>query len=63
MTMLEYFKMILQKVSFDLTLFAKEFLKAAGKLPEEEMSELRIWCLQVFGLHYCREAVPEFDRG
>ncbi|HPE97323.1 MAG: hypothetical protein R2767_04515 [Chitinophagales bacterium] len=55
--------MILQKVSFDLTLFAKEFLKAAGKLPEEEMSELRIWCLQVFGLHYCREAVPEFDRG
>ena len=43
--MLEYTKTILQKVSFDAKLFAKEVKKAASRLLPSEIEELRIWLI------------------
>ena len=51
--MLEYFKVILQKVSFDHYLFEKELKKAIGRLISEELRELRDWCFRQFS--------PQFD--
>jgi len=45
--MLEYYKTVLQKVSFDVKLFSKELKKAITKLLPEEIEELKAW-LQVF---------------
>ena len=42
-TMLEYSKIILQKVSFDLQLFHKELGKAVSRLCEKEVRELEHW--------------------
>ncbi len=44
--MLEYTKTVLQKVSFDAKLFAKEVKKAVSRLLPEEIEELRIWLKQ-----------------
>lgn len=43
MTMLEYTKLILSKVSFDVKLFKKEFEKAIHKLLPTEIQELVEW--------------------
>ncbi len=59
MTMLEYCKMILEKVSFDMDLFRTELLKALKELVEPEVGELKKWCIVRFGLNYCRTAAPE----
>lgn len=61
MTMLEYFKMILVKVSFDQVLFGKELKKALSKLVNEEVDQLKNWCIETFGLQYCQTAVPEIS--
>ena len=45
--MLEYYKTVLQKESFDVKLFSKELKKAITKLLPEEIEELKAW-LQVF---------------
>ncbi len=45
--MLEYYKTVLQKVSFDVKLFSKELKKAISKLLPEEIEELKTW-LQLF---------------
>lgn len=45
--MLDYTKTILQKVSFDVKLFARELKKAISRLLPSEVNELRIW-LQFF---------------
>jgi len=50
--MLEYFKTILSKVSFDKRLFEKELRKAIKSLVEQEISLLREWCYQKFGHQY-----------
>ena len=42
-TFLDYYKMILNKVSFDQDLFDKEYRKAARHLHEQEISELNKW--------------------
>jgi hypothetical protein len=47
--MLEYCKIILQKVSFDTRLFEKELRKALAALVAEEVEYLRVWCYQTFG--------------
>lgn len=60
MTMLEYCKLILEKVSFDPSLFRNELHKAASQLIGEELHELKQWCLEKFGQSYCRTAVPDF---
>jgi len=43
--MFEYTKTVLQKVSFDTTLFCRELEKAVNRLLPYEIEELRIWLL------------------
>lgn len=47
--MLEYFKVILSKVSFSKSLFEKELRKAISSVLMEELVELRDWCYSKFG--------------
>ena len=42
--MLNYFKTILTKVSFDKGLFEKELTKAAERLTSSDLVELKNWC-------------------
>lgn len=51
-TMLEYIKTILQKVSFDKSLFEKELKKAIAMLVPEEIRQLKSWCYEQFGRMY-----------
>ena len=48
-SMLEYYKQILEKVSFDPQLFEKELKKAISHLWEDEARELILWCKAHFG--------------
>lgn len=48
MSMLEYFKTILRKVSFDKFLFEKELKKAIKALVPEELVDFRNWCYEQF---------------
>ncbi len=50
--MLEYFKTILSKVSFDKKLFEKELKKAIKSLIPEELNDLKKWCYARFGHIY-----------
>ena len=50
--MLEYFKTILQKVSFDPYLFERELKKAIRTLIPQELIELKKWCYARFGNIY-----------
>jgi hypothetical protein len=52
LSMLEYTKTILEKVSFDKKLFEKELYKAIKYLMPPELKELEQWCLERFGLSY-----------
>lgn len=45
--MLEYTKTVLQKVSFDATLFCKEVQKAVERLLPYEIEELKIYILSL----------------
>ena len=47
--MLEYFKIILSKVSFSKYLFEKELRKTIKILIEAELEELQRWCYRKFG--------------
>lgn len=47
-SMLEYIKIILQKVSFDRRLFEKELRKAIRMLMPEEVKRLKMWCYERF---------------
>ena len=46
--MLNYFKSILTRVSFDALLFEKELRKAIKTLIVEEVHELKAWCYTTF---------------
>lgn len=50
--MLNYFKSILTRVSFDAKLFEKELLKAIRTLIADEVQELKAWCYTNFGGQY-----------
>ena len=50
--MLEYFKTILSKVSFDRILFEKELRKAIRALIPDEVEKLRHWCYEKFSHLY-----------
>ncbi|MCK8491573.1 MULTISPECIES: hypothetical protein [Spirosoma] len=52
LSMLEYIKTILQKVSFDRGLFEKELAKAIKMLIPKEVKQLRRWCYAQFGKMY-----------
>lgn len=56
--MLEYFKTILVKVSFDARLFEKELRKALRDLVDEEIEELRAWCYA----HFSSRHQPVLER-
>lgn len=47
-SMLEYIKIILQKVSFDRRLFEKELRKAIRMLMPNEVKRLKMWCYERF---------------
>jgi hypothetical protein len=47
--MLEYSKLILEKVSFDRRLFEKEFRKALRQLVGTDRAELQKWAASKFG--------------
>jgi len=50
--MLEYQKIVLQKVSFSRELFAQELCKAFRWLQKEELVLLQAWCLVTFSDQY-----------
>ncbi len=50
--MLDYFKTILSKVSFDKWLFEKELRKAIKALVKAELVALRKWCYAEYGQIY-----------
>jgi len=50
--MLEYVKLILEKVSFDQYLFEKELRKSLRELIKEEIAELKKWCYERFSTRY-----------
>ncbi len=50
--MLEYVKLILQKVSFSRILFEKELRKAIRTLVPTELLQLRNWCYEQFAVRY-----------
>lgn len=52
LSMLEYIKTILQKVSFDKNLFEKELMKAIKLLIPKELKQLRRWCYAQYGKVY-----------
>ncbi len=52
MNMLEYVKIILEKVSFDKNLFEKELKKGIMQLIPTEVRELKNWCYARFGKIY-----------
>lgn len=58
MSMLEMSKMILQRVSFDKSLFRKELSKAYKWLKPDEKLLLKVWCLSTFG-HMYRDVIME----
>ena len=47
-SLLDYAKLILQKVSFDKNLFEKELRKAIARLMPAELEDLREWCYDQF---------------
>lgn len=51
-SMLEYIKIILQKVSFDHRLFEKELRKAIRMLMPEEIKRLKLWCYERFSSNH-----------
>ena len=68
MKMLEYVKMILNKVSFDPYLFERELQKAATRLYPTELPELKTWCFSEFSdrfsaiLTACFRDFPEKEK-
>jgi hypothetical protein len=48
MVMLDYVKLILQKVSFDESLFEKELKKNLKELLRDDILELKKWCYEQF---------------
>ncbi len=60
--MFELSKSILQKVSFDKTLFRKELYKSLRWLKPDEKMLLMLWCLSTFGSQY-KEIIVEVYNG
>lgn len=52
MKMLNYFKNILSRVSFDARLFEKELRKAIKSLIADELEDLKRWCYANYSLQY-----------
>jgi hypothetical protein len=50
--MLDYCKIILEKMSFDRALFTKELKKALSYLSEKERIDFKNWCYKKFSHQY-----------
>ena len=48
MNQLEFYKTVLQKVSFDKALFCKEYIKALSDLSASDKLKLMLWCNKKF---------------
>ena len=59
--MLELSKTILNKISFDKTLFRKELVKAQKWVKPNEALVLKVWCLAQFGHLYKDVILDVFD--
>jgi hypothetical protein len=59
--MLDLSKTVLEKVSFDKTLFRKELTKAIERIQPNEKTQLRVWCLDAFGEEYQPEIAEAFN--
>ena len=59
--MLEFTKKILNKVSFDKSLFKKELAKSAKWLSKKEIITLKIWALTTF-TEYKNTILEVFDQ-
>lgn len=59
--MLDLSKKILEKVSFDKTLFRKELIKAIKWVQPNEKIVLKFWCLATFGNEYQKEILEVFS--
>jgi len=59
--MYELSKRILEKVSFDKTLFRKELIKAIKWVKPNEKTLLKVWCLATFGHQYQEEIMEVFN--
>lgn len=59
--MYEFSKQVLQKVSFDRSLFSKELRKAIKWIKKEEAILLKAWCLATFGHVYRDDIIDAFD--
>lgn len=60
--MLEYVKMVLQKVSFNRDLFKKELEKSKRMLNDEEINILQTWCKMSFQDKYPEIIVEVFHK-
>ena len=58
--MLKYYKVILEKVSFDPHLFEKELIKAIGYLQPNEVKDLLQWSKINFG-KYLSEIISKIE--
>ena len=58
--MFDLSKRILEKVSFDKTLFCKELTKAIKWVQPNEKTLLKVWCLATFGNEYQTEILEVF---
>jgi hypothetical protein len=52
MNILDYVKLILEKVSFDKVLFEKELKKGLSQLSKLDILKLKKWCYDTFGKMY-----------
>jgi hypothetical protein len=59
--MFDLSKKILEKVSFDKTLFRKELTKAIKWVQPDEKTLLKVWCLATFGHQYQNEILEVFS--
>ena len=59
--MLEFCKSVLQKVSFDHSLFQKELTKSIQWVNQTELENLRQWCMQTYGSQHGLIIQQAFD--
>ena len=60
-SMLNYTKSLLQKISFDKLLFIKELKKSLTRLKEDEIINLKYWCLITFPNLYQNEIFESYQ--
>tara|TARA_B100000900_G_C20291129_1_gene598128 strand:- start:46 stop:228 length:183 start_codon:yes stop_codon:yes gene_type:complete len=59
--MLEFSKIVLQKVSFDHLLFKKELSKSIKWMNKNDLKDFRKWCLKMFGTRYAKTIHKAFE--